>query len=511
MPRYPKTSITRQLQLVFGISIILLLLSSAASFYANRKLIEASLAVNHTNEVILSTESLISSVKDAETAQRGYIITNDPSFLTRYQGGRERSLAIWDRLKELTVDNQTQQEYLRELRSLINERYDQMERTSQVIATLAQDQQADVFAKSYGEMLRGKKIMDFLRENVDNMKSEEARLLKLRTGKQEVYTTYTPVLGIIAALISIFISITAYLRIKSDLEARIIKQQEDEARYMETTRRINTMEAVTHRIASGDYTVRSADDAKDELGRISLGLNEMVIALDNTFSELKRKNWLQTCSVNLSDAIRGEQSLKNVAEKILGSVATSLHAAVGTLYVNNSDNSLRLQGSYATSDAPKEIPAGEGLVGQAVQDRTPLISDGLPPHYLKIRSSLGDIPAVFSAVLPLLYGERVIGAMELGMLNPPSEQEMQFLNNNMEAMAISINAAVNYEQLQELLEETQAQAEELQAQHTELEMVNSELEMQTSRKSSNRRTWSWKSATSKLPSERWRSSVRPKS
>ncbi len=80
------SSITRQLQLVFGISILILLISSYASFYSNKKLIDTSRWVNHTNDVIKHAEAMISLAKDAETGQRGYIITEDTIFYSPIPG-----------------------------------------------------------------------------------------------------------------------------------------------------------------------------------------------------------------------------------------------------------------------------------------------------------------------------------------------------------------------------------------------------------------------------------------
>ncbi len=479
MPQTAPSSITGRLQLVFGISVLLLLLSSAASYFSNRKLIESSRAVNHTNEVILTTDNLISSITDAETGQRGFIITDDETFLERFRNGRERTMEIWTRLRALTGDNVAQQSHLQTLSALIDQRYNQMHRTydSARLATLAQ--RAEAFNKSHNDMLLGKKIMNEVREHIRLMKEEEDRLLKLRLGRQALYTTYTPALVLIAALISILISVVAYYRIKSDLAERTARQLEDERKYEETGKRISAMEAVTRRIASGDYAVRSTDEAKDGLGRVSAALNDMVKALQNSFTELQRKAWLQAGSVNLSDAIRGERFTENVAGKIIESVAGYVGASVATLYVAGANSSLRLGGSYAASDAPEELPADAGVIGQAIRNRAPVVTDQLPADYLKVSSSIGNTQPVYAVILPLIDAGAVVGVMELGLLRPPSDQELLFLNSNMESMAISLNAAVNFEKLQELLEETQAQSEELQAQHTELESINSELEIQT--------------------------------
>ncbi|MES2701196.1 MAG: response regulator [Bacteroidota bacterium] len=473
------SSITRQLQAVFAVSIVILLISSVASLYTNNRLIQSSQWVNHTNEVLLNTENLISSVKDAETGQRGFIITNDKNFLQPYNGGYEKTIGILDHLKQLSADNPFQQAKLDTARRLITERYQQMQRVIDISLRASVAQRSTLFLDSYAEMARGKKLMDDLRAAVEEIKAEERRLLAKRVGEQETYITYTPVMVGLAALLSIIITLLAYFRIKADLDARVRKQKEDELIYAETNRRINAMEQVTGMIAAGDYSVRSADSAKDDLGRISAALNSMVVSLEVNFNALQQKDWLQTGAVKISDAIRGERFVKNVAEKVVASIAAHMSAHVGTLYIADKDLNLKLYGTYAAQAAPAELPAGTGLMGQAVKSKDIFVSDKLPEGYLKVGSSIGSTPASYAIIMPVMFNHSVVGVMELGMLHKPTDIEVAFLKENAENIGISIHAAINYEKMQDLLEETQAQSEELQSQHSELENINAELEVQT--------------------------------
>ncbi|MBS1585604.1 MAG: response regulator [Bacteroidetes bacterium] len=472
-------SITRQLQVVFAISILILLISSYAAFYSNKKLIESSYWVNHTNEVIRNAEKLISIVKDAETGQRGYIITNDASFLQPYNGAYEKDLQVYQKLKTLTSDNPVQQQNLSKAKVLIDQRFEHLRHVLEQAQGNSTAERTTAFVASHEEMTQGRIIMDELRKVVDQINYEENSLLTQRTDIQSSYTRYTPVMVIAAALISILISILAYLRIKSDLDERLRKQKEDEQKYLETQERIANMERVTKKISEGDYSVRSADDAKDELGRISQALNDMVKALEANFGEMERRNWLQTGTMTLSDSVRGERFVKNVAGKIANSVASHIKAPIATVYIADGDRNLKLQGSYAASHAPEYIPAGSGLPGQAAINRELIVSDELPADYLRVASSVGSTKANYAIVVPLVFGDATIAILELGMLRKPNPTDIEYLRSNAETMAISLSAAINYERMQDLLEETQAQAEELQAQHNELENINAELEIQT--------------------------------
>jgi signal transduction histidine kinase/DNA-binding response OmpR family regulator/CHASE3 domain sensor protein len=472
-------TVARQLQFVFGFSILILMVSSYASYYSNSQLIDSSELVNHTNEVIINAESVISTLKDAESGQRGYIISNDPQFLEPYKGVKDRVGALVDEVAKLTSDNPVQQKYIDALRPLIDQRLTQMQKVLEMGDTLVLEERANLYLVNTKEIRRGKLIMDELRKVVEAIKKEEKRLLKERTEKQEMYSKYTPIFVLVAALLSILLSVLAYLRIKADLDQRIRKQEEERKIYEETSRRIGLIEGVTREIAQGNYAIRSLDEAKDELGRISEALNIMAVSLETNFTEMQRRDWLQSGSVAISDAIRGEKFLQSVCLKIINSVAGYLQAPVATLYTIDGGQNLKLRGSYGADNAPAYIRAGQGLTGQVISGKELLVVTDLPAQYLNISSSLGNTSPICVVIVPLIFGTDPIAVMEIAMLHTPTAAELEFIRNNAETLGIGINTASSYEHLQELLEETQAQSEELQAQHNELENINAELEVQT--------------------------------
>ncbi|GAB2763407.1 response regulator [Rhabdobacter roseus] len=470
-------SIIRQLQVVFSFSVVLLIVSLFASFYSTQKLISNSKLVNHTNQVLLEAENVISYVKDAETSQRGFLITLDPLFLQLYNGTYEKVTGTYNTLIDLTTDNPTQQKSLEEVRRLYQSKFAQMQKV------LDLTRQSRTFARDtvvrHQEMLRGKKIMDDLRLVIDHIKKEENKLLESRLSQQSAYITYTPLLLLLAALISILITFFAYIRIKRDLDSRIAQQQLAEARYAETASRITVMEGITREIAAGNYSARSTDDKDDEIGRISRALNTMTHSLEHTFNDLNNKTWLQTGAVALSDAIRGERDLKKLAANLIDTLVSYVGAPLGTIYIVDSGFHYKLAGSYAALGAPERIAVGEGLVGQVIKSKKMLIVDDLPENYLPVSSSLGAAQPTTLVIVPLLYARQCIGVIEIGLLRKPEPLELEFLQANLEAMAIGINAALDHLRLQNLLEETQAQSEELQTQHSELENLNAELEAQS--------------------------------
>ncbi len=80
------TGVKRNLQIGFGFSLLLLIISSVASYISIESLISSAERVNHTNLVIGELENTISATKDAETGQRGYLLTGRDEFLDPNNG-----------------------------------------------------------------------------------------------------------------------------------------------------------------------------------------------------------------------------------------------------------------------------------------------------------------------------------------------------------------------------------------------------------------------------------------
>lgn len=475
--RATSDSVIRQLQIVFSISVFLLVVSLFASFYSTQKLIKNSELVNHTNEVLIEAENIISFMKDAETGQRGYLLTNDPAFLEHYTGSYKETATAYNRISVLTLDNPLQQKYLTEVKSLYQGKFAQMQRVIDIAKKGSLTNRDTLFR--HREMVKGKKIMDELRMFINRIKQEENAMLKNRVEQQQIYITYTPVLLVIAAIISILITAFTYLRIKKDLDDRIAQQRMADEKYIETSARITLMEKYTQQVAAGNYSARTSDTKDDELGRISKALNTMAGALETTFNDIKNKTWLQQGTVNVANAIRGERDLNVLADKLITTITNYVNAPLATLYVLENEVHFKLAGNVGAVNAPEEVRAGEGLMGRAIDGKKLLIVDNLPPEYLSIRSSLGSIPPASVIIVPLLFGNECVGVMEIGLLRALTALEMEFLETNAETIGIGLNSAMDYLKLQNFLEETQAQSEELQAQHNELENVNAELEAQS--------------------------------
>lgn len=85
--------------------VIALLLSGVISFSYNRLLKEYRDAVDHTFMVQSAIDAVLLHLQDAETGQRGYIITADEGYLAPLESARGQLPPALDRLRALVSDN----------------------------------------------------------------------------------------------------------------------------------------------------------------------------------------------------------------------------------------------------------------------------------------------------------------------------------------------------------------------------------------------------------------------
>ena len=77
----------RNLQIGFGISLLILILSSGASYISIQKLIQGREEVAKTREVVESAVQILVDLQNVETGQRGFLLTGREVFLDPYNSG----------------------------------------------------------------------------------------------------------------------------------------------------------------------------------------------------------------------------------------------------------------------------------------------------------------------------------------------------------------------------------------------------------------------------------------
>lgn len=467
-----KTTLKNNLRLGLGLSLIILFISSLASYISIGNLIKSTELVKRSDEVILNAESIISYLKDAETGQRGFLLTGNKVFLTPYYGASDSAAVLLKKVEFSTKDNRIQQKNVEELKNILFKRMDIIKSTIE-IKTLGGAIDATV-------LFQGKIYMDDARAVVSKMVAEEKRLLEERTNELNKLTSYTPILILIAAVLAILITLFFYRRVSIDFDERVKLQQEIEDKKYEMEKRIAAIKEIAVQISNGNYGVKLDSQSRDDIGELSESLNTMSASLKKSFDILEENEWLQTGVANLNVKMVGEKDVFHLADDIVEFLATYTKSQIGAVYLFKDDGYLHLKGQYALhgQNLPKTLELGQGLIGQAVKSGKPILLEDVPQNELTITHATGNIKPAQLIVLPIVRNEISIGGLELGTIGKYSELQLHFLNLILSDVGTALLGAQNRLKLQQLLEETQAQAEELQVQHSELEGLNAELEAQ---------------------------------
>ena len=159
----------------FGIALLILLVLSLIAYRNIHLAFDTSRGVAHTHEVLADLEKCLSLLTDAETGQRGYIITGDEHYLKPYQAAVARISQDLTELQRLTADNPNQQQRLATLEPLITQKLAGLE--ERINLRTAQGFAAAQEAVRTGQ---GKQQMDAIRAIIQDMQREEHSLLQQR-------------------------------------------------------------------------------------------------------------------------------------------------------------------------------------------------------------------------------------------------------------------------------------------------------------------------------------------
>src|ERR1700742_1447230 len=105
----------RNLRLGYGFSIFVLLIIAVVCWLTLNSLLTSNREVAHSSEVMQKFEQLLSTMKDAETGQRGYLLSGQTRYLEPYNGAYKEADRLGVQLRELTSDNPGQQANMRNI------------------------------------------------------------------------------------------------------------------------------------------------------------------------------------------------------------------------------------------------------------------------------------------------------------------------------------------------------------------------------------------------------------
>lgn len=193
MTSSPRWTLSSRSTLGIALALVLLAALGVGTLWQLRSLQRATSAVRKNLMLANAIERTTRTLVDAETAQRGYLLTGRPAYLEPLVDARARLPSDVARLDDLVGSDPTQRRRFSELGPLIRAKLDELTRTIDLHRTQGPDASRAVLATD-----AGKRTMDELRRLLGAMGDEAHAELQSRiavTNRRSVRTSLLQVLA----------------------------------------------------------------------------------------------------------------------------------------------------------------------------------------------------------------------------------------------------------------------------------------------------------------------------
>jgi PAS domain S-box-containing protein len=177
--------------MAIGIVLVVVVL-----FYADFRAFEdATNQIDVNRRLLQGTEAVLSSVKDAETSERGYLITGDKAYLGPYNAAVKNLPHQLDDLTQAAADAKREGTQVTRIRSLVDRKMEELKLTID-----AQDRGGPLAAQGIVRTEEGKLTMDELRAACALVESSEYVSLFNRTRTSELHANRSRIIVLVGCL-----------------------------------------------------------------------------------------------------------------------------------------------------------------------------------------------------------------------------------------------------------------------------------------------------------------------
>lgn len=218
-PSVSKAGLDPLVALSLATVLLFFIVSGTVAYLNLRTLREDTQQLVHSGDVMIALGQILSEAQDAETGQRGFLLTGNPRYLEPYSTAVEVLPSRLRELAKLTQDNPAQQTRIALLKNHVAAKLAELKQTIDLRTT-----QNEAAALAVVNTDRGKAEMDAIRAQLVGMGDEEANLRDKRLS--EMRSAYQTALfsGILSGLLGVLLTAVIGYLIR---RATLIRQREE--------------------------------------------------------------------------------------------------------------------------------------------------------------------------------------------------------------------------------------------------------------------------------------------
>lgn len=327
--------------------------------------------VKHTTMVIDQAEYSLYVLREVESDQRGYLLTNDPDFLPTFYNAQHNVRKAFETLRSLTDDNALQQERLAKLDKLVDRRMRVMQQS--LFA-----RQINPAAPVTDSLKLGKQLMDSIRAGFDVVIAEERKLMAQRESQQTEAISNVPTLTLLLSGVALVILVLSYLATRRQHVKELLYRDElrrNNLRLSQQNKELEQFAYITsHDLQEPMRKIQTLSDrilykhgnnldrdVLDSLERIRHSSARMRLLVDDVlqYSRIQHRESNNLVDVNLSDALRDalqllDETIKHKNAVIAASplpVIRGVYSQWVQVFLNLVGNALK----FAKENTPPQI------------------------------------------------------------------------------------------------------------------------------------------------------------
>ncbi|TKC98520.1 CHASE3 domain-containing protein [Polyangium fumosum] len=209
-------TVGQQIAAGFLLPLLILITLGTFSYRSTQRLLATTEAVTHAHEELTGLSGFLSALDETETGKRGFVITGREDFLQPYYTGKKGVGTELRQLEELFRDDADQNERVKHLRPLVEERLREIDETIDARKSLGFDAALKLVLEG-----NGPKVMEQIRRIVAEMKTHEQKLLTERSTEAKQAAAWLSQILIFGTLAAVLIVAGVAVFVTRGLGARI--------------------------------------------------------------------------------------------------------------------------------------------------------------------------------------------------------------------------------------------------------------------------------------------------